>query len=206
MIASRLPWTTVSGVRSSWLTSASRVRRWRSSASSRAAIVSKPRDQLARWSDRPRAPARRGPSSRRPRPGGWPRRARSSVAAGRPERPADRRRARRRRATRTMSPGSGPTCDRTKPAAATSEPGDDQEERARTGSRSRASVHRTAAGPRRAPRRAAATPFLAAAAPVPRPAHGRRRRLAVGRSSPDRTALRVRVDRHQSASRSSAKR
>ena len=42
-IASTLPWITASGVRSSWLTSASSVRRCSSSASSRAAIVLKPR-------------------------------------------------------------------------------------------------------------------------------------------------------------------
>ena len=41
------PVMTASGVRSSWLTSASSVRRWLSSVSRRAAIVSKPRGELA---------------------------------------------------------------------------------------------------------------------------------------------------------------
>ena len=100
-IASTLPWTTASGVRSSWLTSASSVRRWASLVSSRPAIVLKPRT---------RSRTGRGAADRAPRP------ARSS----RRPRPARRRRAARRATTR--STGSGDRRRRTRPRRGSARP------------------------------------------------------------------------------------
>ena len=191
---------TASGFRSSWLTSASRLRRCASSVSSRATIVSNPsasarcrRRPVGIVADADRVVAGLDPVGGLDQAVERPSRAPEQSARSPRAVSDDRRRSRR-------TPGNRPRWDRMYATAGDERPGDEEEERARTGSRSRASVPTVRARVPTARARPSQPHEFGRPAPSPRP------RVSAPRSSPGQSLPGCSSSGTQSADRSSANR